>query len=387
MEPFHIDVAEEVLADLRRRLAGTRLPAPVLQTESRPWGAGVEPAVLRDLIEYWGDGFDWRRRERWLNSFPQFRATIGDQDVHFVHVRAAPTTQGTPVPLILSHGWPYSFAEMLPIVAHLIDPIAHGGEPTDGFDVVVPSLPGSGFSEPLRDGPFVSRTVAEMWHTLMTRTLGYDRYATYGEDVGAGVSDWTAALHPEGVLGLFATHAAFPPPERQDDLTDDEDAFRSWLNEKWTGESAYSHMQGTKPDTFAVALNDSPAGLAALLAEKFHTWSGSGIGESWTLDEVLTTVMIYWVTGTIGSSFQPYFDGPREEPLPEIGVPVGVSVQWGERGFPRSYAERTYRDIRFWNDLPRGGHFTVKETPELVAADMREFFRPLRAALARPGGS
>lgn len=378
MEPFRIDVSDEVLADLKGRLTQTRLPSPVHQAEPRPWGAGVDPELLRRLIDYWLHEFQWRDRERWLNTFPQFRTTIDGRLVHFVHVRAAETTQVTPIPLVLSHGWPYTFAEMLPIVPYLTAPVAHGGAPGDAFDVVVPSLPGHGFSGPLGAAPFLSTTVAEMWHSLMTETLGYERYATYGEDVGSGVSDWTAALHPESVIGLFATHAAFPPPERQQDLTAEEEAFRAWLDEKWEGESAYAYMQGTKPDTFAVALNDSPAGLATLLAEKLHGWSGDGIGQSWSLDEVLTTVMLYWVTGTIGSSFQSYFDGRREDPLPEIEVPVGVSVQRGERGFPRSYAARTYRDIRFWNDLPCGGHFSVKETPDLIAADMREFFRPLR---------
>ena len=201
-----------------------------------------------------------------------------------------------------------------------------------------------------------------------------------GEDVGAGVSDWTAALHPESVLGIFATHAAFPARERKSDLTLEEEAFVAWLAEKWKYESAYSQIQATKPDTLAAGLNDSPAGLAAWIVEKFRTWSGGEdcFRQAWTDDDVLTTVTLYWVTETIGPSFRPYIDDRLEQSIPLIGVPAGVSVQWGERGFPRSYAERTYRDLRFWNELPRGGHFTVKQTPDLVAADMREFFRPLR---------
>jgi pimeloyl-ACP methyl ester carboxylesterase len=331
------------------------------------------------LVGYWADGFQWRVREAWLNTFPQYTATVDGHLVHFAHVRAVGDGPSA-IPIILSHGWPYSFAEMLEIVPHLTDPVSHGGETMDRFDVVVPSLPGYGFSEPFSVQPFHSRTVADMWHELMTDVLGYQRYATYGEDVGTSVSDWTAALHPEAVVGLFATHAAFPPDDRLDDLTPEEETFRQWLSTKWERESAYSAIQATKPDTLAAALNDSPTGLLAWLVEKFRTWSGGeeGFREAWTDDEVLTTATLYWVTGTIGSSFRPYADSRSEEGVPMIDVPVGVSVQRGERGFPRTYAERTYTDIRFWNDLPRGGHFTAKQTPDLVAADMREFFRLLR---------
>jgi hypothetical protein len=200
---------------------------------------------------------------------------------------------------------------------------------------------------------------------------------TYGEDVGTGVSDWLGALFPENVIGVFATHAAFPPPERGDDLSADETRFREWLSEKWATGQGYSQIQSTRPDTLAVGLDDSPAGLLAWLVEKFHEWSGPAFGDSWSADDVLTTTSLYWFTRTIGTSFLPYYHGRHEPPLPQVPVPVGVSVQRGERGFPRAYAARTYLDIRVWNELPRGGHFTAKQTPDLVAADLHAFVTSL----------
>lgn len=371
--PFRIQVEESELADLRRRLAATRLAEPAA---AEPWESGVDYEYLADLVRYWGEGFDWRAREAWLNTFPQFKADIARQRIHYVHVRSG---SAGAVPIVLSHGWPYTFAEMLPIVSWLVDPSSHGGSGEVVFDVVVPSLPGHVFSAPLAGESFTSDAVARLWHELMTGVLGYERYATYGEDVGAGVNDWLAALYPESVIGLFATHAAFPPEERSQDLSEAEVAFRDWLTEKWRTARAYSHVQGTRPDTLAVALNDSPAGLLAWVVEKLREWSGPGFEEAWSVDEVLTTVSLYWFTQTIGTSFLSYYHGRREEPsIPMVEVPVGVAVQWGERGFPREYAERTYSDIRYWTNLARGGHFTVKQTPELVAPAMWEFFAGLR---------
>jgi len=371
-QPFRLSVPEGQLADLQQRLAAARLPEP---TPGEAWAAGTDLDYLAGLLRYWQDGFDWRRQEAWLNSFPQFTVRIEGQLVHFVHVRAPGGTAGSPapIPIILSHGWPYSFAEMLPLAQLL----ANG--PGPAFDVVIPSLPGFAFSEPMRHRPFTADGVARLWHRLMTEALGYQRYASYGEDVGAGVSDWTAALFPDAVLGLFATHAAFPPAERRKDLAGPERDFVAWLDRQWERERGYSMEQSTKPDTLAVGLNDSPAGLAAWLVEKFRGWSGCAgeVERAWSRDQILTTVMLYWVTGSIGSSFRPYYDGGKEPALPQVTVPVGVAVQHGERGFPRSYAERTYTDIRHWTELPSGGHFTGKESPELVASQMRAFFSRL----------
>lgn len=379
-QPFRIEIPQSELDDLRTRLARTRYPAP---TPAEPWEAGVDIPYLRGLMDVWRESFDWRAAERRMNEVPQFVVTIGGTRIHYAILRAERGAErhnglAAPTPIILSHGWPYSFIEMLPVAERLAHPERFGEPDAEAFDVVVPSLPGYGFSDPL-DVPFTSPNVAERWHALMTDVLGYERYATYGEDVGTWVSDRLAATHPEAVLGLFATHAAFPPDERAHDLTDEELAFVDWLKQKWSRASAYSSQQSTRPDTLAVGLTDSPAGLAAWLIEKFREWSGTPeISDYWTTDELLTTISLYWFTETIGTSFRAYFEEREEPSMPRIGVPVGVSIQWGERGFPRRYAERTYDDIRFWNDLTSGGHFTAKQSPELVAADMRTFFAGLR---------
>ena len=375
-EPFRIDVADAEITDLRRRLTTTRLGvAPAAE----PWESGVDYAYLTELIEYWLDHFDWRARESAINRFDQYLAEVDGTRVHFVHARADRERYANAIPIILSHGWPYSFLELLPIVPWLTDPLTHGGHQDDVFDVVVPSLPGYGYSSPLADDHFTGEVVASLWHRLMTEVLGYSRYATYGEDVGTTVSDWIAALHPDTVIGLFATHAAFPPEERSHDLGEAEREFLAWLDEKWRTARGYSVIQSTRPDTLAVGLNDSPAGLLAWLVEKYHEWSGPDFAKDWSIDDILTTVSLYWFTGTIGTSFLPYFhERNHEKPLPLVDVPVGVAVQYGELGFPREYAERTYRDVRMWSELSRGGHFTAKQTPDLVARAMWDFFRPLR---------
>lgn len=373
--PFHIDVPRADLDDLRARLGATRLTsAPA----GEPWESGVDYEYLARLIDYWRDGFDWRSREAWLNSFPQAMAEVNGQRVHLVHVQADRDVYHEVVPLIISHGWPYSFVEFLEFSARLTDPLSHGGSLGDAFDVVVPSLPGYGFSAPLADAFFTGEAVAGLWHDLMTDVLGYERYAAYGEDVGATVSDWIGGLFPESVMGLFATHAAFPPEERRQDLTEQERAFGDWLTEKWRTASAYSQVQSTRPDTLAIALNDSPAGLLAWMVEKFQEWSGHGFEAAWSHDDILTTTSLYWFTHTIGTSFLAYYHGRHQKPIPMVEVPVGVAVQWGERGFPREYAERTYADIRLWTDLPSGGHFTAKQSPDLVARAMWDFFAGLR---------
>ncbi len=375
MERFEIRIADSEVADLQQRLGMTRLGSP---PAGEPWESGVDYDYLSDLIDHWSARFDWRVQEARLNAYPQFRVQIADRAVHFVYQRADRESYPGAIPIILSHGWPYSFLEMLPILQRLADPLGHGGEREDAFDVVVPSLPGYGFSEPLAGTRFTGDAVARIWHSLMTETLGYRRYATYGEDVGAAVSDWLGVLFPEAILGLFATHAAFAPPDRRDNLSAAERRFLGRLDDKWRTGRGYSHIQATRPDTLAAALNDSPAGLLAWLVEKYREWTGPDFDRSWTVDDILTTASLYWLTQTIGTSFLAYYDNKHEPVLPMVSVPVGVSVQWGERGFPREHAERTYTDIRFWKELPRGGHFTAMQTPDLVAEDMRTFFRPLR---------
>ncbi|MCZ4126214.1 epoxide hydrolase family protein [Streptomyces sp. H39-S7] len=387
MKPFTIDVPETVLADLKVRLARTRLPT---RTPGDRWAAGTDPDYLRELLGYWVDGFDWRARERWLNSFPQYLADVGGQTVHFAHVRGVRTAGGpAPLPLVVTHGWPYSFAEMLPLVSLLTDPAAHGGDAGDAFDVVVPSLPGFGYSTLPQSGPVTGPAVAETWARLMTDVLGYPRFGTYGEDIGSSVSHWIAATHPDEVIGIHVAQAAYPPVERSGDLTAAEQKFLAWAAAKWEGATAYAELQSTRPDTLAAALLDSPSGLAAWMVEKFQAWSDceGDVERRFRKDDLLTTIMIYWATGTIGSSFRPYFDQRDSRlPLPVLTVPAGITIGVGDLGMPRSLAERTYADIRYWHDLPAGGHFVANEEPGLVAADIREFFRPLRHPAERRYG-
>lgn len=375
VQPFQIEIPDTELEDLRRRLRDTRSTAAPAR---EPWESGVDYRFLEDLVVYWGTDYDWREHERRLNSVPQYTADIDGQVVHFAHVRADPEAYPDAIPIVLSHGWPYSFIEFLDFSRLLTDPLASGGTRSDAFDVVVPSLPGFGYSRPLDGERFTGDIVARLWRTLMTEDLGYQTFATYGEDVGATVSDWLAASFPESVVGLFATHAAFPPEERSQNLTAAEQRFRSWLEDKWRTASAYAAVQATRPDTLAVGLNDSPAGLLAWMVEKFHEWSGPDFETSWTRDDLVTTTSLYWFTRTIGSSFLDYFHGRHSKPLPMVNVPVGVAVHRGEYGFPREYAERTYTDVRTWAQLENGGHFTAKQSPRAVADAMREFFSGLR---------
>ena len=353
--PFRIDVSDQTLDDLRDRLHNTRFSL----TET-PGDSGISPDHLREIVDHWLHRYHWREHEARLNRYPQFTIDVGGDTVHFVHIRSLnPRARA----IVLSHGWPYSFAEMLPLADVLTE-----------FDVVVPSLPGYAFSSLPASGPVTKPGIAETWHELMTSVLGYDSYLTYGEDVGAGVSDWLAAAHPEAVDGIFATHAAFTPDSRRVGESHAETEFFEWFAAKWTRSFGYSAIQATRPDTLAASLNDSPAGLAAWMIEKLDAWSDDG---SLTLDSQLTTVMLYWISGCIGSSFRAYYDSSPLPELPVITVPAAVAVQVGESKYPREMAERNYLDLRGFSHLERGGHFTAAEAPDLLAQDIRRFVATL----------
>ena len=353
-QPFRIDVSDDELTDLRSRLLLTRYA-----TAEAPGESGIGPDRLREIVRYWLHDFDWREQERRLNAFPQYTADIGGQTVHFVHIRSA---QPAARAIVLTHGWPYSFAEMLPLAERLTE-----------FDVIIPSLPGYVFSSLPSTGPVIKSSIGETWHELLTSVLGYDTYLTYGEDVGAGVSDWLAASHPGSVAGIHSTHAAFTPESRRGGESAAETHFFDWFAAKWKRAAGYSAIQATRPDTLAAALSDSPAGLAAWIIEKLEAWSDRSVG----LDGHLTTVMLYWMSNSIGTSFRTYYDRDNLPDLPVIAVPAGVSVQVGESEYPREMAERNYSDLRFFSKLPRGGHFTAAEVPDLLAADIRRFVATL----------
>jgi pimeloyl-ACP methyl ester carboxylesterase len=379
VEPFTIDVPDEVLADLRDRLARTRWPD---DPTGAPWAQGTDPAYLRRLVERWAAGYDWRAEERRLNGFAHHRAGLDGATVHFVHATAA---RGPGIPLLLTHGWPSTFAEYLPLVPLLTDPAAHG---LDGpaFDVVIPSLPGYGFSPRPRE-PVTYRYVARRWHRLM-RELGYDRFGAAGGDFGAGVATYMALDDPAPLLGVHLTTPEVAPYSGPGAVpwTPAERAYEDVVAAWSATERGYSAIQSTRPQTLGYGLNDSPAGLAAWLVEKWRAWTDSG-GDPLARfgDLLLTTLTIYWVTGTVTSSMRDYYDnrwsGSPIGPADRVRVPTAFAgfghhlVPEGEP--PREWLERLY-DVRRWTPMPRGGHFAPAEEPALVAADLRAFFGSLQ---------
>jgi len=353
MPAFTIDVSDEVLTDLRTRLARTRFTRP----SAEGWGAGVDPAYLRSLVEYWAHEFDWRAAEARLNAYPQFL----ERGTHFVHVRR----DASRPPVLLTHGWPSTFVELLPLADLL------------GVDVVIPSLPGFLWSE-LPDGPTTRAAVAERFHGLMTETLGYDRYFAFGGDIGGSACGWLATMHPDEVAGLHVIHGPFPS-EYAEPITAAEQAWLDSDEARDEEDGGYSAIMGTRPDTVAAALVDSPAGLAAFIIDKLRAWSDSGgnLESRFDRDTLCTFATLYWVTDSIGTSFRHYLDWAHNGKRPTIRVPVAVtqSHEWNMPLFPRSIAERAASDIRRYSVPGRGGHFMAFEEPQLVADDLEAFMR------------
>lgn len=378
--PFSIAIEDEVLSDLRARIRKTRWPD---QVPGIGWQQGTEREYLKGLLAYWADGFDWRAKERELNRFRHFRAGIDGASIHFVHERAR---RGRGIPLVLTHGWPSSFLELLSLVPLLTDPAANGIE-GPAFDVVIPSLPGYGFSSrPARTG-VSSRYTAGLWHALM-RGLGYERYGAQGGDFGAGVATFMALDQPERLIGVHLSNLDVPPWTGAGSRPLSE-AERAYLdrNQRWADrERGYSAIQSTKPQTVGYGLNDSPAGLAAWIVEKWRSWSDSGGDPERRVsrDFLLTMLTIYWATQTIASSMRDYYDnrwcGVALGPEDRVKVPTAVAVFASEfvpEGEPpREWAERVY-DVRRWTPMPEGGHFAAAEEPERLARDIAAFFAAL----------
>jgi pimeloyl-ACP methyl ester carboxylesterase len=373
--PYHIDVSDEVIADLRYRLGCTRWPD---EPDGAAWDWGTNLAYLRELTGYWEASFDWRAQQRALNRVPNFRAHIDGLGIHFIHVRGKGPS---PFPLILTHGWPSTFYEYSRLIPLLADPGAHGADPSDAFDVVVPSLPGYGFSDrpTARD---VFAQIPELWVELM-KALGYDCFGAQGGDLGADVSARLGMYHPDKVVGVHVTTLYGSIEEGDPPPTDAERRYLAELDVWYATEGAYREIQATRPQTLAFGLNDSPAGLAAWIIEKFRAWSdcGGDVERVFTKDELLTNMTIYWITQTIGSSLRPYFEY-RNDPSPKpwrIDVPCAVAVFPADIDQPpREFAERFY-NVHQWTEMPRGGHFAAFEAPDLLAQDIRTFFRTLRA--------
>jgi len=374
IERFEIRVDDAVLDDLRDRLARTRIPDQIPGTR---WEYGFPLDYLRELVDYWRDDYDWRAHEARLNAFEHFRTTIDGQSIHFIHARSP---HPDALPLLLTHGWPGSIVEFLDVIPRLTDPEAHGGSADDAFHVIAPSLPGYGFSEPTRTTGWDVARVTRAFVELMAR-LGYDRYGAQGGDWGAQVTTRVGAYDPEHCVAIHVNMPITEPPKEQVPLSDDDQAALADFQQFRQEETGYSVEQSTKPQTVGVALNDSPAGLLAWIVEKFRTWSDCN-GEpenAFTRDDLLTNVMIYWVTQTITSSARLYWERQHSAERPEyVAVPTGVARYPKEPlRFPRPWVERSY-NVTHWTEMPRGGHFAAMEQPELFVADVRAFFATVR---------
>ena len=381
IQPFTINIAQSVIDDLRERLARTRWPDEIA---GAGWDYGTNLEYLKSLVDYWQHTFDWRAQEAMLNQFAQFRADIDGFGIHFIHERGKGPR---PLPIILTHGWPDSFFRMYKVIPLLTDPASHGGDPADAFDVIVPSLPGFGFSDRPRERGMTSVRIAEMWARLMTEALGYQRFAAAGGDWGSGVTRNLALVRPDQVAGIHLTDVGSPSslpaePEQSEAEKRYLSAVRQWRMQ----EGAYGMLQKTKPQTLAYGLNDSPAGLAGWIVEKFRSWSDcdGDVERRYSKDELLTNIMIYWVTETINSSVRTYYEATHNmtsllKPGQRVEAPTGVAIfSKNLSSPPREWAERSVR-VERWTQMPRGGHFAALEEPELLVEDLRAFFRPLRA--------
>lgn len=382
-EPFRPSTSREEIADLQARLEATRWPdAP----DDAGWAYGTDPVYLRELVAYWADGFDWAAQEEALNRLPRFRVRVGGLGIHFLHARAVAPAAPV-IPLVLSHGWPDSFWRYTKVVSLLTDPAAHGGDPGDAFDVVVPDLPGFGYSDHPAGAPLDSIAVAGLWAELMT-ILGYDRFGAAGGDLGSHVSRYLALDHPDRLVAVHRTDAGLPVyPGDPSDLTPQE---REWMRDAsaWGAvEGAYAAIQRTKPQTVAVGLNDSPAALAAWIVEKLQAWSDCAgeVERSYTKDEILTNLSIYWFTRTIGSSMRMYKANAAIPPAQlgrRVEVPSGFALFRNDIVRPpREWLERMTNLVRV-TEPERGGHFAAFEEPEAYVHELREFFRPYRAQFA-----
>jgi pimeloyl-ACP methyl ester carboxylesterase len=375
IEPFRVQVADEILDDLRRRLALTRFSD---QIDGAEWDYGTDAAYLRELCRYWEQDYDWRAEERALNRFSQYTTEIDGQRIHFIHQRSS---DDGALPLLVTHGWPGSVAEF----SKIIDPLTAPGP--DAFHVVAPSLPGYAFSGPTRERGWDTRRVAEAFAVLMA-DLGYRLYGAQGGDWGSMVSSQVALVDPAHVVGIHLNLVIAGPPEGEDfaTLTEAEQLGLRDVARYQEVDSGYAKIQGTKPQTLGYGLNDSPAGLLAWIVEKFRTWSdcGGDVERSFTRDELLTNVMLYWVTATAHSSARLYYETQKSgrfgTPGERIEIPTGCAIFPREIARPpRRWAERQYNVVH-WSEQPSGGHFAALEEPELLVDDVREFFRPLRGS-------
>ena len=384
--PFTINVTQDVLSDVQLRLQNTRWS---YQVEGTKWDAGTDLNYVRELVAYWQDGYDWCKQEAALNEFAHFKSVVDEIGIHFIYERGKGPN---PFPLILTHGYPDSFYRFAKIIPMLTDPASYGGRAEDGFDVVVPDLPGYGFSDrpPEIGGVF---RVNDFWAQLMTEILGYKRFGAHGGDWGSTITEQLARSHADSVVAIHLTDVPFGHIMQKPDDPSPAEKKLFKHNEEWLQkEGAYALIQSSKPQSLAQGSNDSPAGLAAWLVEKFRAWSdcGGDIETRFTKDELLTHIMIYWATESIGPSFLTYDDFANAGALTWIkeGVKKWAGSSKVPAAFalfpadisrpPREWAERFF-NVQRWTEMPRGGHFAAMEEPALLAEDIRAWFRPFRA--------
>ena len=379
VQPFRIDVPESVLKDLQERLSRTRLPDEVPDTG---WEYGTNLAYMRELLDYWRSKYDWRKHEAELNRFKHSQTDINGLKIHFICEEGRGPN---PKPLLLLHGWPGSIYEFMEIIPMLTDPVSHGGDARDSFTVIAPSLPGYGFSGHPTARAMNIQAIAEIFHKLMTETLGFHRYAAQGGDWGSAiVSRIGEAYQPISTASTSTWSRPGPPKDVPLRISrPEEKVFLGDIEKFRHAETGYQWIQGTKPQTLAYGLNDSPAGLCAWIVEKFRTWSDchGEVEKSFTKDQLLTNVMIYWITQTINSSTRLYYESRhhpwRLKPGTRIETPTAMAIFPGELiRPPRHWAERIY-NVKRWTVMPAGGHFAAMEEPELLAKDVRAYFREL----------
>jgi pimeloyl-ACP methyl ester carboxylesterase len=388
IRPFRVDMPEEAIADLRRRIAATRWPSKELVADR---SQGVQLATLQELARYWAAEYDWRRCEARLNALPQFKTEIDGEDVHFIHVKSP---HPDALPLIMTHGWPGSVIELLETVGPLTDPTAHGGTAEDAFDLVLPSIPGYGFSaEPTEIGWYAGRA-AQAWAELMNR-LGYTRYVAQGGDQGASVTDAMGRQAPEGLIGihtnLLVTALAGPQPTE----TEEERAAAAQLATFRQSGFGYFLEQATRPQTIGYALLDSPVALAGWMLDHdtdayykiSRAFTGGQPSGGLTRDHILDNITLYWLTGTGASAARSYWEAGRAQALaaaagqtpPEVKLPAGFTTFPGEIfRAPRSWVEKGYPNLTYFHEADKGGHFAAWEEPELFATEIRAAFKPVR---------
>jgi pimeloyl-ACP methyl ester carboxylesterase len=390
IKPFHASVSNDALKDLRQRISMTRWPSKETVTDQ---SQGVKLDQIQRIVKYWGTDYDWHKAEAKLNSFPQFTTNIDGLDIHFIHVRSK---HKNAMPLIITHGWPGSIFEVLKAIDPLTNPTKYGGKAEDAFDVVIPSMPGYGFSGKPTEAGWGVEKMGEAWDVLMKR-LGYHHYVSQGGDWGAVVADAMGRQAPEGLLAIHVNMPATVPGEVADalksggnapeNLTEKEKAAFNSLNKLYTKGGGYAGMMVTRPQTLGYGLTDSPVALASFFLDKFNDWtySGGNAEKSLTKDEMLDDITLYWLTNTANSSAQLYWENNNnnfnvvEQRTQEIKVPVAITVFPGEiYQAPKSWAEKAYPTLQYFNEVKKGGHFASWEEPQLFAEELRAAFRSLR---------